>query len=302
MPKSKNRPKRNSFRPKLPQAGDEYPSNALSARLAASKVAKPNLPPPPAAKPDLPPPAISTGLKQSSRFGTGTKVAGGVLLGTAAIGGGYAIHRHTQKKKELAMSKSLVNPFEEVVVFGKAYRVALPVPSSTGISAMVPTGRHISHKNKLHIVHGGGPKITRQQLQIYHGGKSADFGKADKQPKASGGRMASGTLFPGIHGAVAGRKGRKWHAAGNELGGRAVGITPGLAASAIAARHGSIQGLTAGNALTTGGGFAGSAYGTHRAQSKGHYKSQAAKSDTAVRRRIPNSNIPDGSSRGSRIA
>jgi hypothetical protein len=96
----------------------------------------------------------------------GVKIGGGVLLGTAAAGGAYAAYRH-HKKKETAMSKSLINPFEEVIVFGKAYPVALPVPSSTKLRALVPTGAHIGHANDLQVFHGGGPRIPKQALQRY---------------------------------------------------------------------------------------------------------------------------------------
>lgn len=43
----------------------------------------------------------------------------------------------------------LVNPFEEVVVFGKAYPVAWPVQSASSVAALVPTGRHVGHGNDL---------------------------------------------------------------------------------------------------------------------------------------------------------
>lgn len=68
----------------------------------------------------------------------------------------------------------------------------------------------------------------------------------------SAGRVISGALLPGIHGAVAGKKNHKWQAAGNELGGSAVGGVVGLA--------------------PVGGGV-----GTHRAHKMGHYKAQPKK-------------------------
>lgn len=120
---------------------------------------------------------------KTARFGTKTKIGGGVLLTTAAAGTGYAAYRHHKKQKGLVMSKSLVNPFEEVVVFGKAYPVALPVSGSTRLRALVPTGAHVSHDNKLTHVRGGGPTITRQQLQRYTtktvGHRQGPFGKSD---------------------------------------------------------------------------------------------------------------------------
>lgn len=59
---------------------------------------------------------------------------------------------------------TLVNPFEEVVVFGKA--LPLDPVSSTRLRALVPTGKHIGHGNALTHVHnsgGKGGKATRLQ-------------------------------------------------------------------------------------------------------------------------------------------
>lgn len=46
--------------------------------------------------------------------------------------------------------------------------------------------------------------------------------KWDDNRRVSGGRVVSGAFFPGIHGAIAGRPGKKLHAAGAEVGGGAV--------------------------------------------------------------------------------
>lgn len=47
------------------------------------------------------------------------------------------------------MSKNLVNPFEEAVVFGKAYPVAVPAQRAVVLRALVPTGKHVGHGQAL---------------------------------------------------------------------------------------------------------------------------------------------------------
>lgn len=114
-----------------------------------------------------------------------------IAAGTAAVGGaGYLIHRSRQKKD--TMSKNLVNPFEEVVVFGKAYPVALPVPGAKVIRALVPTGSHVGHGNDLKVVRNGKGKGGRRAgLEHYtaktKGHRMGPFGKA-----AGGNSVANG--------------------------------------------------------------------------------------------------------------
>jgi len=87
--------------------------------------------------------------------------------------------------------------------------------------------------------------------------------KADTKEKASAGRYATGAVFPGWHGAVAGRKGKKLRAAGNEYGGAVVG---GIGAAAI----------TRGNPYASSAGqMIGAAGGVRRNQRKGYYKPQS---------------------------
>lgn len=67
----------------------------------------------------------------------------------------------------------LVDPFSEVVVFGKAYPVAWPPQGAASVKALLPTGRHVSHANRLSHTHnssGGGGKATT--LERYAGKKS----------------------------------------------------------------------------------------------------------------------------------
>lgn len=102
-------------------------------------------------------------------------------------------------------------------------------------------------------------------------------GKADRE-RASTGRLALGTAFPGYHGAVAGRKGRKLRAAGNEVGGAYAGAAPGYGIMAAGLKRGSGRTVAAGYGATIAGSAAGANAGTRRAQRKGHFKSEVGKS------------------------
>jgi hypothetical protein len=68
----------------------------------------------------------------------------------------------------------LVNPFEEVVVFGKAYPVAWPAQGASGVKALLPTGRHVAHGNDLKHVHNsrgsGGPATRLEHYRNSKGG------------------------------------------------------------------------------------------------------------------------------------
>lgn len=103
-----------------------------------------------------------------------------------------------------------------------------------------------------------------------------------KEPEATASRKALGTFAPGIHGAIAGKHGRKLKAVGNEYGGAAIGtaggtVAGGLAGAALgAATRKPEAALMAGGVGSyvggVGGSLAGSHAGTKRAQRKGHYK------------------------------
>jgi len=100
-------------------------------------------------------------------------------------------------------------------------------------------------------------------------------GKADE---ASRGRLNAAMAFGGTHGLVAGKKGHKLRAAGNEVGGSYAGATPGYAAMAHGAKRGSVREMAAGYAGAVGGSMAGSRQGAKRAQRMGHFKEEASKS------------------------
>lgn len=99
----------------------------------------------------------------------------------------------------------------------------------------------------------------------------ADINKADKkQPKASAGRLATAAAFSPIHGLVAGKKGRKLRAGGNELAGGFIGSAPGQ----IMTRSSNPKVKAAGSLVTTAGGIGGTIAGAQRAQRMGHFKTQ----------------------------
>jgi hypothetical protein len=86
--------------------------------------------------------------------------------------------------------------------------------------------------------------------------------------KPSAGRVATGALVPGYHSLVAGKKGYKARAFGNEFG---AGMAGGMAGSAIA-----------GPRLGVPAGIAGAALGTMRAHKKGYLKPQNATASKAL--------------------
>ena len=132
-------------------------------------------------------------------------VAIGAGVVGAAAGTGYLVHRHNQKKAAMSKSLDLVNPFEEVVAFGKAY--PLNTVSGTNvrrIRALVPTGRHVGRANALtHVTNssgGGGRNATR--LERYttkpRGQRSGPFGKAAGFGGAASRQFAAGVSKPSV--------------------------------------------------------------------------------------------------------
>lgn len=101
-----------------------------------------------------------------------------------------------------------------------------------------------------------------------------EVSKAQQQPqKASSGRLAAGVagnyFTPGIHGAVAGRKGKKLRSFGNEaLGTIGGGFAGGFIGGATAKLHGGRLMKPLGIGGTAGGAIA----GTSRNQKKGYLK------------------------------
>ena len=94
----------------------------------------------------------------------------------------------------------------------------------------------------------------------------------EKQPKASQGRMAAGMVFPGAHGAIAGKKGRKLRAAASEYVPAVALGAPGMAGSMMAARAGKPGLAAAAQAAGYAGNYLGAGLGVRHAQARGHYK------------------------------
>ncbi len=110
--------------------------------------------------------------------------------------------------------------------------------------------------------------MSESAFGIEHG---VEISKAErKQPKASAGRLAAGTAFGPYHGVVAGKKGKKLRAAGNQFGGTLAGGVDGSVAGSIVGRgNPTVTGLAANAGALTG------AYkGTKAAQRKGYFKKE----------------------------
>lgn len=122
----------------------------------------------------------------------------GALIGAGAAatlgGGAYLVHRSRQRSK--AVSKNLINPFEEVVVFGKAYPVVWPAQGSTRVAALVPTGKNVGTANNLGHWKGratGGPatKLERYTTKP-RGQRQGPFGKAAAPSVQNGLKLIAG--------------------------------------------------------------------------------------------------------------
>jgi len=119
------------------------------------------------------------------------KIASGAVIGGALVGGGYLIHRSRKAAKatmarsgrtKTMASKALINPFEQVVVFGKAYDVSFFPQSSTRIRALVPTGAHVGHGQKLGHYRGKNTSPRTNVLRHYTGhGKGLRQGPFSKE-------------------------------------------------------------------------------------------------------------------------
>lgn len=215
-------------------------------------------------------------------------VAGGAAYGGAV---GYANKKDRDKAKKV--SKAFDNedsnyyrgPGErKAVIHNRTYQVGLgttiagagvglhgiharkpkQVIAGLGVEAVgLGTGMVGSHKgaNRYRVSQGLAPRGAISGVPKRK--KLADKKKVSKadEPKASAGRYATGAVFPIIHGAVAGKKGRKLRAIANTTGG---GLAGGALGTVIAGPRGGAVGS-----------LAGAAAGVHRAQGKGHYKKQS---------------------------
>lgn len=124
-------------------------------------------------------------------------------------------------------------------------------------------------------------ELARQDRRIKNQNKTLSKGAivAKREDKASLGRQAAGAYFAGAHGAVAGKKGKKLRAAGNELGGAfGGGIGGGLAATALTRG----KSPAASQLGTAAGSWAGGMAGVRSAHNKGYYKPMKKNDSTSA--------------------
>lgn len=98
--------------------------------------------------------------------------------------------------------------------------------------------------------------------------KEKDYGEA------TFGRKATGALFPGIHGAVAAKKGQKLNVASRQYGSHVLGTVPGAAIVGIGAAAKNPLVMSAGQAVGVGGGAAMAVRSTNKSQRRGQFKPQ----------------------------
>lgn len=106
--------------------------------------------------------------------------------------------------------------------------------------------------------------------------ETVEVSKADDQTSSTGRKVTAG-VFPGLHGAVAGRSGKKLRSTSRELGESYAGALPGTVAGAVAARRGNVKGMLGGVALQQAGLRAGAVHGNNVNQRKGYLKPEVGK-------------------------
>lgn len=110
--------------------------------------------------------------------------------------------------------------------------------------------------------------MSTSAFGVEHGG----IAKRRGHDEPSLGRRVTAQAAPmGLHGVIAGRRGRKLHAVANEEGGALLGAAGGVG---LAALHGHAPKSKVGMLAGGVGGVLGLDAGVHRAQHHGHYKKQ----------------------------
>lgn len=111
---------------------------------------------------------------------------------------------------------------------------------------------------------------------IDHGEISkADSDRYGKHGAPTTGRRLAGHFFPGWHGAVAGKKGKKLRSTGTEVGGAVGGsIVGGAAGHALTRGGGGKVGAAVRSGVGLGTAIGGSQLAVNRLQRKGYYKKQ----------------------------
>lgn len=92
--------------------------------------------------------------------------------------------------------------------------------------------------------------------------------------EASFGRKATAAIFPGIHGAIAARKGNKLNVGARQYGSHVVGTMPGAAIVGVGAAAKNPLVMGAGNLIATGGGGYMAIRSTNKSQRRGQLKPQ----------------------------
>lgn len=206
------------------------------------------------------------------------KVSFGGGLVAGSLGGAVAstavhspkIYRNNKKTEALSKSRSTL-----ITDVGTAAGKSRKYPgfhagrfaggAAVGAGATYGLGSSELHASKMNLKQAQTNKKRRDTIAAKKNGSTT---VAKQQPKASQGRLAAGWAAPGLHGAVAGKKGRKLRAAGNEIGGTVLGSAAGgLAAGVLTRGKGAAFGSAAGSGV-------GAVAGTARAQKQGHFKMQ----------------------------
>ena len=148
------------------------------------------------------------------------------------------------------------------------------------------------HRNQMQFLKKG-MTMTTSAFGVEHG----EISKAKNGDQMSTGRMVATGLFAPVHGAVAGRPGKKLRATGNEMGGSVAGALTGAATAALLKKPALTRDLMQGGAI--GGAIGGGSIN----QRKGYYKplgkSLAPARDVSAKARekaaAKHDALPDGS-------
>lgn len=212
--------------------------------------------------------ALSGNIPSAIQHGAkGLKVAGAVDrvgaagIGAGVLGAGYALSR----RKKVGKSEGVDMSVDAWGIERSDLAKSLPpwLKGKDGKRGKDEEEKLTSPKAKKHKAakHGLPPSFASNM------GKAFTPPKPDMS-KPSGGRVATGALVPGIHSVVAGKKGYKARALGNELGGNLLGGAAGGIVGGALTRG---RGASAGAAV---GSLAGGGLGTASAHRKGYLKKQ----------------------------
>lgn len=224
--------------------------------------------------------ASTEAKKLSFRTGLVAGTVGGSIASTAVHS--PEIHRNNKKIQELSKARSsLITDVGTVAGKARKYpgfragRFAGGVATGAGVSYGLGSAEVTASQNELKRA-----QTNKKRRDTIAAKKKASTTVAKQDyGKPTAGRYAAGYAFNPVHGLVAGKKGHKLRAAGNELGGATLGSIAGSAAGAALTRGKSAPAIQAGGAAGAIGGVLG---GVKRAQSKGHYKPQKVQKNDSI--------------------